>query len=157
MSSYNKFIFSAKINKCLKKFIYIFLHNNDCEIPYIEIYIDLVSINLTSDQWFWNLYCTNNNLIAKYIVLCNIISVVSDNILRICIPEPLLILKTFIFLLHTSSVYKSLLVRYKAYWSDRREGLCTQSERYGEAYENFSIDQAPCRKNPIKKIKLVSP
>ena len=34
-------------------------------------------------------------MIVKYIVFSNIISVVSDNILRICIQEPLLISKTF--------------------------------------------------------------
>ena len=67
-------------------------------------------------------------MIAKYIVLSNIISVISDNILRICIQEPLLILKKFIVLLHTSSAYNSLLVRYKVYSSDPRECLCTQTE-----------------------------
>ena len=67
-------------------------------------------------------------MIAKCIVLSNIISVVSDNILRICIQEPLLILKTFIVLLHTLSAYNSLLVRYKVYSSDPRECLCTQAE-----------------------------
>ena len=67
-------------------------------------------------------------MIAKYIVLSNIISVVSDNILRICIQEPLLILKKFIVLLHTLSAYNSLLVRYKVYSSDPRECLCTQAE-----------------------------
>ena len=35
---------SAKINKCSKK-SYIFLHSNDCKTPYIDIYIDLLSIN----------------------------------------------------------------------------------------------------------------
>ena len=64
-------------------------------------------------------------MIAKYIVLSNIISVVSDNILRICIQEPLLILKKFIVLLHTLSAYNSLLVHYKVYSSDLRECLCT--------------------------------
>ena len=107
---------------------------------------------LPSDQWFSNLYCTNNNIIAKYIVLSNIISVVSDNILRICIQEPLLISKKIIVLFHTLSAYNNLLVRYKVYSSDLRECLCT-SWRYAEAYENFSIDPAPFRKNPIK-IKL---
>ena len=67
-------------------------------------------------------------MIAKYIVLSNIISVVSDSILRICIQEPLLILKKFIVLLHTLSAYNSLLVRYKVYSSDPRECLCTQAE-----------------------------
>ena len=32
-------------DKCLKKNSYIFLHNNDCKTPYIDIYIDLLSIN----------------------------------------------------------------------------------------------------------------
>ena len=67
-------------------------------------------------------------MIAKYIVLSNIISVASDSILRICIQEPLLILKKFIVLLHTLSAYNSLLVRYKVYSSDPRECLCTQAE-----------------------------
>ena len=68
-------------------------------------------------------------MIAKYTVFSNIISVVSDSILRICIQEPLLILKKkIIFLLHTLSAYNSLLVRYKVYPSDPRECLCTQVE-----------------------------
>ena len=67
-------------------------------------------------------------MIAKYIFLSNIISVVSDNILRICIQEPLLTLKKIIVLLHTLSAYNSLLVRYKVYSSDPRECLCTQVE-----------------------------
>ena len=93
-------------------------------------------------------------MIAKYIVLSNIIRVLSDNILRIFGQEPLLILKKCIVLLHTLSAYNSLLVRYKVYSTDPRECLCT-SWRYAEAYENFSIDPAPFRKNPIKiKIKL---
>ena len=94
-------------------------------------------------------------MIAKYIVLSNIIRVVSY-ILRISIQEPLFILKKIIVLLHTLSAYNNLLVRYEIYSSDPRECLCT-SCRYGEAYENFSIDLAPCRKNPIKKKKLVIP
>ena len=93
---------------------FIFLHNNDCETPYIDIYIDLyfywlsIKFNLLSiildyayhqisDKSYRlpqiNLYCTNNNMIAKHIVLSNIISVVSGNIWRICIQEPLMILK----------------------------------------------------------------
>ena len=80
-------------------------------------------------------------MIAKYIVFSNIISVVSDNILRIV-------------LLHALSAYNSLHVRYKVYSSDPRECLCT-SWRYVEAYKNFSIHPAPCQKNPIKKNKIV--
>ena len=67
-------------------------------------------------------------MIAEYIVLSNIISVLSDRILRICIQQPLLILKKYIVLLHTLSTYNSLLVRYKVYSSDLRECLCTQAE-----------------------------
>ena len=36
---------SAKISKYHKKNLYIFLHSNDCKTPYIDIYIDLLSIN----------------------------------------------------------------------------------------------------------------
>ena len=75
---------------------------------------------------------------AKYTVLSNMISVVSDNSLRIYIQEPLLILKKLIVLVHTLSAYNSLLVRYKVYSSDVRKCLCTQW-RYGEAYENLLI------------------
>ena len=66
-------------------------------------------------------------MVAKYIVLSNIISVVLDNILRIYIQEPLLILKRFIVLLHTLSACNTLLVRYKVYSFDPWECLCTRS------------------------------
>ena len=96
-------------------------------------------------------------MIAKYIVLSNIISVVSDNILRICIDEPSWHLKDVAVSYSSSSylwAYNSLFVRYKVYSTDPRECLCT-SWRYAEAYENFNIDPVPFRKNPIKiKIKL---
>ena len=36
---------SAKISKCHKKNSYIFLNNNDCKTPCIDIYINLLSIN----------------------------------------------------------------------------------------------------------------
>ena len=35
----------CKDNKCHKKNSYIFLYSNDCKTPYIDIYIDLLSIN----------------------------------------------------------------------------------------------------------------
>ena len=67
---------------------YIFLHNNECKTPSIEIYIDLMSINFNllsvllhyayhqiSDYWI-----TNNNIIATYFVLSNIINVVLEMI-----------------------------------------------------------------------------
>ena len=88
-------------------------------------------------------------MIAKYIVLSNIISVVSDNICVFVFKNPSWYQKNIV-LLHTLSAYNSLLVRYKVYSSDPRECLCT-SWRYAEVYENFSTDPAPCRKNPIKK------
>ena len=78
------------------------------------------------------------------------ISDASDNILRICIQEPLLISKSFIVLL-TLSAYNRLLVRYKVYLPDPREYMCTSCS-YAEAYENFSIGPAPCQKNLIKKL-----
>ena len=90
-------------------------------------------------------------MIAKYIVLSNIISFVSDKILHICIKEPLLILKKIIVLLNALSAYNNLLVRYKVYSSDPRECLC-KGWRYAKAYGNFSIDPAPCRKSSIKTI-----
>ena len=67
-------------------------------------------------------------MIAKYIDLSNIKSVLSNSILRIFIQEPLLILKKFIVLLHTLSAYNSLLVRYKVYSSNLTECLRTQVE-----------------------------
>ena len=36
---------SSKIRQCLKKNSYIFQHNNDCKTLYIDIHIDLLSIN----------------------------------------------------------------------------------------------------------------
>ena len=71
-------------------------------------------------------------------VLCNIISSVSNNILRI-------------FLLHTLSAYNSLLICYKAKVSDPRNCLCIRC-KHGEGYAYHGINLAPCprcRKNPI--------
>ena len=86
---------------------YIFLHNNDYETSYIDIYVDLLPINLNllsvlqhyayhqiSD---FEIYAplTIICMIAKYIVISNTIGVVSDNILCICIQDPLLTLTKF--------------------------------------------------------------
>ena len=61
-------------------------------------------------------------MIAKYIVLSNIISFASNNILRnYMYSGTLLILKKLIVLLHTLSAYNSILVCYKVYSSDPRE------------------------------------
>ena len=67
-------------------------------------------------------------MITKYIVLSNIISIISDSILRKCIQKPLLILKKIKVLPHILSAYNSLLVRCKVYPSDPRECLCTKAE-----------------------------
>ena len=95
-------------------------------------------------------------MIAKYIILSNIISVVSDNILRIRIQETLLILTKFIVLLHTSSAFDGLLVRYKVYSSDPRKCLCAQAVGTVN-FTNFSTDPAPCRKDPNCHTKLSVP
>ena len=84
----------------------------------------------------------------------------SDSISRVCTQEPLSISKKIIVRLHTLSRHNILLVHYKVYSPDPRECLCT-GWKYPEAYENFSIEPATCRKNPIKKqscqIKLPAP
>ena len=121
-----------------------------CQLSLIYCLHLCFALCLPLNQWFWNLYCINNNMIAKYIVLFNIISVVSDSILRICIQVPLMILKNFIVLLHTLSSCNSSLVWSKVYSSDHREWLYT-SWKHGEAYENFRIEPPPSRNNSTKK------
>ena len=87
-------------------------------------------------------------MIAKYNVLSNIISIVSDNILRICIQEPLLILKNFLFffiLCQHITAYSSIIKFNRLIPGN----VCVQAEGIVKPYENF-IDPEPCRKNPIK-------
>ena len=93
---------------------------------------------------------------AKYIVLSNIISVVSDNILRIGIQETLLISKKNIVLLHNLWAYNSLLIRYKIYSSHPRECLCTQPEGMLKAMKTLVLIQPHVEKIPIKN-KIVIP
>ena len=93
---------------------------------------------------------------AKYIVLCNIISVASDSTLRICIQESLLILKPVIVLLHTLSAYNSLLVSYKVYWCDPRECLCTQAEGMVKPMKTLVLMQHHFERI-LSKNKLVIP
>ena len=64
-------------------------------------------------------------MIAKCIVLSNIISVVLDNILRICILGIPVDIKKVVVLLHTLSAYNNLLVHFKVYSCDPKEILCT--------------------------------
>ena len=69
--------------------------------------------------------------------------------------QKIIYLAIIIAFLHTK-VHNSLLGRYNVYSSDPRECLRT-SWRYAAAYENFSIDPAPCRKNARGKNKIVIP
>ena len=92
------------------------------------VFCPYFALCLPSGQEFWNLYCTDNNTIGKYIVLSNIMRVVSDSTLLTRIQEPLLILGNIIVLPHTLSAYNSLLVRYNVYSSNPREYFCTQAE-----------------------------
>ena len=84
-------------------------------------------------------------MVSKYIVFSNIISVVSDNILRICIQEPLLMSKRFIVLVHTLSAYIT------AYSTDIKftclipGNVCVQAEGMLKPMKT-SIDPAACRK-----------
>ena len=61
---------------------------------------------------------------AKYIVLSNTISVVSDNILCMYSGTPLDIDKVYSSSSYFTA-YNSLLVRYKVYSSDPKECFCT--------------------------------
>ena len=140
---------------------YIFLQNNDCEESYIDIYIDLLSFKFIYCPYFSIMFTTrsvilksNSNMIAKYILLSNAISVVSDNILYMYSGTPLDIKKVYSSSSYFTA-YNSLLVRYKVYSSDPKECLCT-SWWYDEFYKNFSIDPAPSWKNPIQKNKIVT-
>ena len=94
-------------------------------------------------------------MIAKYIVLSDTTTAASNNILRTCIQELLLISKKIIVFLHTLPASNKVLIRYKVYSSDLREYLCT-SCRYTEAFENFNVDPAPI-KNIELSYQVVSP
>ena len=79
---------------------------------------------------------------AKYIVLSNLTSVASDNILRICIQEPLLILKRFILLLHTFQHITAYLSAIK-FTRLIPGNVCVQDEcmmKQDYVYVHFSID-----------------
>ena len=88
----------------------------------MDVYIDLLSINFNSVSVL-------QHYVYHQISEFDIISVASDNILRICVQETLLISKKSIVLFHTLyAEYNSLLVRNKVYSSNPRECFCTQSE-----------------------------
>ena len=88
-------------------------------------HIDLLSINfaitvrtlalcLPLDQWFWNLYCTNNNMIGECIVLSNIISAVSDKILQHVFRSPSWYYKNsqFFFILYQHATAYSSAIKF---------------------------------------------
>ena len=66
-------------------------------------------------------------MIAKYIALCKISSVVSDHILRICIQEPLFILKQlqFFFILYQHTTAYSSAIKFTRLISGN---ICVQDE-----------------------------
>ena len=70
-------------------------------------------------------------MIAKYIVHSNIISVVSDSILRRCIQEPLLILRKYMVLLHNLSARAVALDISKAFGRVWHAGLLLKLRSYG--------------------------
>ena len=151
-------------DKCLKKNSHIFLQNNDCKTPYIDIYTDLLSINfnLLSVLWYYayhqicnfemytsltTIWQLNTLFFLTWLVLYQIMFFVY--VFR----NPLDIKKKYSYF-HTLSAYNSILDGYKVFSSDPREYLC-KNWRYGKAYESFSIDPVPCRtKESYKKIKL---
>ena len=67
-------------------------------------------------------------MIANTLFSLTIISVVSDNILLMCIQKPLLILKKYIVLVHTLSAFNSFLAHYKVYCQGIPGNVCVQDE-----------------------------
>ena len=79
-------------------------------------------------------------MIAKH-VLCNVISVASDN--------------TCVYVFRNTSWYHKIYSSFSYCWLVwSQEMFVYTTRRYAEVYENFSIDPASCEKNPIKQIKL---
>ena len=78
-------------------------------------------------------------MIAKYVVLSNIISVVSDSILRICIQEPLMILKKIIALLHTLSARAVALDTSKTFDTVWHASLLHKRRSYGISGQIFGL------------------
>ena len=110
-----------------------------CQLTLIYCPYLCFALCLPSNQWFWNLYCTNKNMIAEYIVLSNIISVVSNNILRICIQEPLLILKKlFLFILCHHVTACSFAIKFPRLITGN---YCTQTEVMIKPIKTFVLIQ----------------
>ena len=55
------------MNKCRKKNSNSFLHNNDFETPYIDIYVDLLSISFNLLSYF-SIMLTIRSVILKSIL-----------------------------------------------------------------------------------------
>ena len=89
-------------------------------------------------------------MIGKYIVLSNIFSVNASLYFAYMYSGTSLDIKKFI-VLHTSSAYNGLFVRYKVY-SLIPGNVCVQAKSIVIPMKTLVlIDLAPCRKNPIKK------
>ena len=90
-------------------------------------------------------------MIAKYIVLSNMISVVSDNVLRICIQESPLILKKYIVIF---IVYQHITAYSSAIKFSRLilGNICVKAEGMVKPMKALVLIQYHVeRKNPIKK------
>ena len=79
-------------------------------------------------------------MIAKYIVLSNIISVVSDNSLHICVQEPLLILKNlyFFFILYQHVIVYSSAIKLTSLIPSN---ACVQAEGMVKAMKTLVLIQ----------------
>ena len=90
-------------------------------------------------------------MIAKYFVLSNMISVVSDNVLRICFQEPLLILKKniVIFILYQHITAYLSAIKFSRLIPGN---ICVKAEGMVNPRKTLVLIQHHVeRKNPIKK------
>ena len=120
-------------------------------LVYTFIYIDLLSINfnllaILQDYTYhqisdFEIYTSLTTIhTAKYIVLSNIISVASDNILRICIQEPFLISKKlqFFFILYQHVTAYSSAIKFTRLISGN---VCVQAVGMLKATKTLALIQ----------------
>ena len=91
-------------------------------------------------------------MIAKCIVLSNIISVVSDNILRICIQEPLVILKKciyFFFLIYQHITAYSSAIKFTRLIPGN---VCVQAEGIVKPMKTLVLIQHHVERILLKKL-----
>ena len=83
-------------------------------------------------------------MVVKHTVLSNIISVVSDNILRACIQEPILILKKFMVFLNNLLAHIAYLHTYSSTvkFSRLKPGnVCVQAEGMVKPMKTLALIQ----------------